>query len=126
MSGEEADHYEKYAADRDNLRRRLKPCTWRQNAGPLWWTFTKTEEQKKKAEEAKAKTIALTQRIVQQYPRSDWAARARAIDVFGAAGCADFREVRWNEPVQVSGHWSQILGAPVFEFLTFAQESLKY
>jgi hypothetical protein len=39
----------------------------------------KTEEQKKKAEEAKAKTIALTQRIVQQYPQSDWAARAQRL-----------------------------------------------
>jgi outer membrane protein assembly factor BamD (BamD/ComL family) len=39
----------------------------------------KTDEQRKKSEEAKAKTIALTQRIVQQYPQSDWAARAQRL-----------------------------------------------
>jgi outer membrane protein assembly factor BamD (BamD/ComL family) len=39
----------------------------------------KTEEQGKKAEESKARAIALTQKIVQQYPQTDWAARAQSL-----------------------------------------------
>jgi outer membrane protein assembly factor BamD (BamD/ComL family) len=39
----------------------------------------KTEEQKKKPEESKAKAIGLAQKAVQQYPQSDWAARAQAL-----------------------------------------------
>lgn len=39
----------------------------------------KTDEERKKAEEAKAKTIALTQKIIQQYPQSDYAARAQRL-----------------------------------------------
>jgi hypothetical protein len=39
----------------------------------------KTEEEKKRSEEAKGKAIALTQRIISQYPQSDWAARAERL-----------------------------------------------
>jgi len=39
----------------------------------------KTEEQKKKPEESKAKAIALAEKAIQQYSQSDWAARAQAL-----------------------------------------------
>jgi len=75
----EADHYEKYAADRPGspvAPEALYQAARRRDA--LVYIY-KTEEEKKKAEEAKGKAIALTQRIISQYPQSDWAARAERL-----------------------------------------------
>jgi outer membrane protein assembly factor BamD (BamD/ComL family) len=75
----EADHYEKYAADRPQSPAAPEALYLAAKRRAALVDIYKTEEQKKKAEEAKAKTIALTQRIVQQYPQSDWAARAQRL-----------------------------------------------
>jgi outer membrane protein assembly factor BamD (BamD/ComL family) len=39
----------------------------------------KTEEQKKKSDESKVKATELAQRVVTQFPQSDWAARAQRL-----------------------------------------------
>ena len=39
----------------------------------------KTEENKKKSEDSRERAIALTQRIVKDYPESDWSPRAQAL-----------------------------------------------
>ena len=75
----EADHYEKYAADRPQSSAAPEALYLAAKRRAALVDIYKTDEQKKKAEEAKAKTIALTQKIVQQYPQSDWAARAQRL-----------------------------------------------
>jgi outer membrane protein assembly factor BamD (BamD/ComL family) len=75
----EADHYEKYAADRPQSPAAPEALFLAAKRQAALVDIYKTEEQKKKAEEAKAKAIALTQRITQQYPQSDWAARAQSL-----------------------------------------------
>jgi outer membrane protein assembly factor BamD (BamD/ComL family) len=39
----------------------------------------KTEDQQKKSDESKAKAIAVAQKVVTQYPQSDWGARAQRL-----------------------------------------------
>jgi hypothetical protein len=75
----EADHYEKYAADRPQSPAAPEALYLAAKRRAALVDIYKTDEQKKKAEEAKTKTIALTQKIVQQYPQSDWAARAQRL-----------------------------------------------
>lgn len=75
----EADHYEKYAADRPQSPAAPEALFLAAKRQAALVDIYKTEEQKKKAEEAKSKAIALTQRITQQYPQSDWAARAQSL-----------------------------------------------
>jgi outer membrane protein assembly factor BamD (BamD/ComL family) len=75
----EADLYEKYANEHSQspaAPQALYLAAFRRAA--LVDIF-KTEEQKKKPEEAKAKAIALAQKALQQYPQSDWSARAQAL-----------------------------------------------
>jgi hypothetical protein len=75
----EADHYEKYAADRPQSPAAPEALYEAAKRRAALVDIYKTEEQKKKAEEAKGKAIALTQKIVAQYPQSDWAARAQRL-----------------------------------------------
>lgn len=75
----EADHYEKYAADRPQSPAAAEALYLAAKRRAATIDMYKTDEERKKAEEAKAKTIALTQRIVQQYPQSDYAARAQRL-----------------------------------------------
>jgi len=75
----EADHYEKYAADRPGSPAAPEALYLAAKRRAALVEIYKTDEQKKKSDEAKAKAIALTQRIVQQYPQSDWAARAQRL-----------------------------------------------
>jgi len=75
----EAEHYEKYAADRPQSPAAPEALYLAAKRQAALVDIYKTEEQKKKAEEAKGKAIGLTQRIVQQYPQSDWAARAQRL-----------------------------------------------
>jgi hypothetical protein len=75
----EADHYEKYAADRPQSPAAPQALYLAATRRAALVDIYKTEEQKKKSEESKAKAIALTQRIVQTYPQSDWAARAQRL-----------------------------------------------
>ena len=75
----EADHYEKYAADRPGSPAAPEALYQAARRRAALVDIYKTEEEKKKAEEAKGKAIALTQRIISQYPQSDWAARAERL-----------------------------------------------
>ena len=74
----EADLYEKYAKEHPTspaAAEALYNAAWRRAA---LIEMYKSDEQTKKSEEAKNATIALTQRVVSQYPQqSDWAARAQ-------------------------------------------------
>jgi outer membrane protein assembly factor BamD (BamD/ComL family) len=75
----EADHYEKYAADRPGSPAAPQALYLAAKRRAALVDIYKTEEQGKKAEESKARAIALTQKIVQQYPQTDWAARAQSL-----------------------------------------------
>jgi outer membrane protein assembly factor BamD (BamD/ComL family) len=75
----ESAHYEKYAADRPGSPAAPEALYQAARRQAALVDIYKTEEQKKKSEEAKGKAIALTQRIVAQYPQSDWAARAQRL-----------------------------------------------
>jgi outer membrane protein assembly factor BamD (BamD/ComL family) len=75
----EADHYEKYANDRPQSPAAAEALYLAAKRRAATIDMYKTEEERKKAEEAKAKTIALTQKIIQQYPQSDYAARAQRL-----------------------------------------------
>jgi hypothetical protein len=39
----------------------------------------KTEEQPKKIDETRSRAIALAQKVISQFPQSDWAARAQRL-----------------------------------------------
>jgi hypothetical protein len=75
----EADHYEKYAADRPGSPAAPEALYLAAKRRAALVDIYKTDEQRKKADEAKARAVALTQKIVQQYPQSDWAARAQRL-----------------------------------------------
>jgi len=75
----EADHYEKYANDRPQSPAAAEALYLAAKRRAATIDMYKTDEERKKAEEAKAKTIALTQKIIQQYPQSDYAARAQRL-----------------------------------------------
>jgi outer membrane protein assembly factor BamD (BamD/ComL family) len=74
----EADLYEKYAKEHPNspaAAQALYDAAWRRAA---LIEMYKSDEQQKKSDEAKNSTIALTQRIISQYPQqTDWATRAQ-------------------------------------------------
>jgi outer membrane protein assembly factor BamD (BamD/ComL family) len=75
----EAELYEKYANEHSQspaAPQALYLAAFRRAA---LVDIYKTEEQKKKPEEAKGKAIALAQKALQQYPQSDWSARAQAL-----------------------------------------------
>jgi len=75
----EAELYEKYASERPQSPANSEALY---GAAVRWAALIeifKTEEQPKKSEEAKAKAIALTQRISGQNSQSDWSARAQAL-----------------------------------------------
>jgi outer membrane protein assembly factor BamD (BamD/ComL family) len=75
----EADIYEKYANDHPQSPAAPQALYFAATRRAALVEIYKTEEQKKKPEEAKAKAIALAQRALQQYSQSDWAARAQAL-----------------------------------------------
>ena len=75
----EADHYEKYATERPASAAAPEALYLAASRRAALIDIYKTEEQKKKSDEARAKALTLTQKIVQQYPQSDWAARAQAL-----------------------------------------------
>ncbi|HMK20833.1 MAG TPA: outer membrane protein assembly factor BamD [Terriglobales bacterium] len=75
----EAEYYEKYANDRPQSPAAAEALYLAAKRRAATIDMYKTAEERKKAEEAKAKTIALTQKIIQQYPQSDYAARAHRL-----------------------------------------------
>ncbi len=74
----EADLYEKYVKEHPNspaAAEALYNAAWRRSALIAMY---KTDEQPKKSDEARNSAIALTQRIIAQYPQqADWVARAQ-------------------------------------------------
>lgn len=75
----EAEIYEKYATERPkspNAPEALYNAAWRYSA--LIEIF-KNEDQAKKGEDAKSKASSAAQRVVTQYPQSDWAPRAQRL-----------------------------------------------
>ena len=75
----EAEIYEKYATERPQspaAPEALYDAAYRWSA---LIEIYKTEEQPKKLEEAKARAIALAQKVVGQYPQSDWSTRAQRL-----------------------------------------------
>jgi outer membrane protein assembly factor BamD (BamD/ComL family) len=75
----EADMYEKYVKEHEQspaAPEALYQAAWRQSA---LIEIYKTEANNKKAEEAKNRAIALAQRILSQYPQSDWSSRAQTL-----------------------------------------------
>jgi outer membrane protein assembly factor BamD (BamD/ComL family) len=75
----EAEHYEKYAAERPQSPAAAEALYLAAFRWAALVDIYKTEEQKKKSDESRAKALGLTQKAVQQYPQSDWAARAQAL-----------------------------------------------
>ncbi len=75
----EADIYEKFAADRapsSVTAEALYDAAYRRAA--LVHIY-KNNEQTKKSAEARGKAVALAQKVVAQFPQSDWAARAQRL-----------------------------------------------
>jgi Bacterial SH3 domain len=75
----EAELYEKYANERPQSPAAAQALYLAASRRAALIDIYKTEEQKKKSDEARAKALALTQKTVQQYPQSDWATRAQAL-----------------------------------------------
>lgn len=75
----EADIYEKYATERPqspSAPEALYQAAWRRSA---LIEIYRTEVNQKKSEESKGRALALAQKIVSQYPQSDWSPRAQKL-----------------------------------------------
>ena len=75
----EADIYEKYVSEHEQspaAAEALYDAAWRRAA---LIDIYKTEANQKKSEEAKGRALALAQKIVTQYPQSDWSLRAQKL-----------------------------------------------
>lgn len=75
----EADMYEKYAKEHEQspaAPEALYNAAWRRSA---LIEIYKTEANQKKSEEAKTRSLELTQKIISQYGQSDWVLRARRL-----------------------------------------------
>jgi hypothetical protein len=75
----EAEMYEKYAKEHEQspaAPEALYDAAWRHSA---LIEIYKTEANQKKSEEAKSRALALAQKIVSQYPQSDWSTRAQML-----------------------------------------------
>jgi len=73
----EADLYEKYANEHSQspaAPEALYDAAWRRSA---LIEIYKTEANQKKSEESKSRALALAQKILSQYPQSDWSLRAQ-------------------------------------------------
>jgi outer membrane protein assembly factor BamD (BamD/ComL family) len=75
----EADYYEKYANERPQSPAAPQALYLAAARRAALIDIYKTEDQKKKSDESRAKAMSLAQKAVQQYPQSDWAARAQAL-----------------------------------------------
>src|SRR5215468_2155602 len=75
----ESDMYEKYANERPQSPAAAQALYLAASRRAALIDIYKTEEQKKKSDEARSKALALTQKVAQQYPQSDWATRAQAL-----------------------------------------------
>jgi len=75
----EAEMYEKYASEHEqspSAPESLYDAAWRRAA---LIEIYKTEANQKKSEESKNRALGLAQKIVSQYPQSDWSSRAQTL-----------------------------------------------
>jgi hypothetical protein len=75
----ESSMYEKYTDEHPRspaAAQSLYQAAWRQ---AVLVDMFKTDENKKKADEARARALAITQRLVKEYPESDWSVRAQTL-----------------------------------------------
>jgi outer membrane protein assembly factor BamD (BamD/ComL family) len=89
----EADTYEKYANDHAQspaAPEALYDAAWRRSA--LIEIF-RTELNQKKAEETKIRALSLAQKIVSQYPQSDWSLRAQRLIFYIQQGIPTYGNV---------------------------------
>jgi len=75
----EADMYEKYANEHPRSPAAAQALYLAATRRAAMVELYKTEENKKKSEDSRERAIALTQRIVKDYPESDWSPRAQAL-----------------------------------------------
>jgi outer membrane protein assembly factor BamD (BamD/ComL family) len=86
----EADLYEKYASEHAQspaAPEALYDAAWRRSA---LIEIYKTEANQKKADESKSRALALGQKIVTQYPQSDWSLRAQKLIFYVQQGVPTF------------------------------------
>jgi hypothetical protein len=86
----EAEMYEKYAKEHEqspSAPEALYQAAWRRSA---LIEIYKTEANQKKADEAKNRSLELTQRIISQYGQSDWALRAQSLMFYIQQGVPTF------------------------------------
>jgi len=89
----EADTYEKYANDHAQspvAPEALYDAAWRRSA--LIEIF-RTELNQKKAEETKTRALSLAQKIVSQFPQSDWSLRAQRLIFYIQQGVPTYGNV---------------------------------
>jgi outer membrane protein assembly factor BamD (BamD/ComL family) len=86
----EADTYDKYAKEHEQspaAPEALYDAAWRQSA---LIEIYRTEGNQKKAEEAKSRALAQAQKIVSQYPQSEWTLRAQTLIFYIQQGVPTF------------------------------------
>jgi len=86
----EADIYEKYASDHPqspSAPEALYNAAWRRSA---LIEIYKTEANQKKSDESKARSIAIAQKIINDYAQSDWALRAQKLIFYLQQGVATY------------------------------------
>jgi len=86
----EAEIYEKYAKEHEQSSaapEALYDAAWRQSA---LIEIYRTEGNQKKAEEAKSRALAQAQKIVSQYPQSEWTLRAQTLIFYIQQGVPTF------------------------------------
>jgi hypothetical protein len=88
----ESDIYEKYVKEHPQspaAAEALYDAAWRQAA---LIDIYKTEANRKKSDQAKSRALDLTQKIVSQYPQSDWGYRAQTLMFYVQQGVPTFGE----------------------------------
>ncbi len=86
----EAEIYEKYAGEHEQsptAPEALYNAAWRRSA---LIEIYKTEANGKKSEESKTRALAIAQKIVTQYPQSDWSLRAQKLIFYIQQGVPTF------------------------------------
>ena len=86
----EADMYEKYVKDHPqspDAAEALYDAAWRRSA---LIDIYRTEANRKKSDESKSRAVDLAQKIVSQYPQSDWALRAQTLIFYIQQGVPTF------------------------------------
>ncbi len=86
----EADMYEKYASEHEqspSAPEALYNAAWRRSA---LIEIYKTEANQKKSDESKTRSLTLAQKIVSQYPQSDWSSRALTLIFYVQQGVPTF------------------------------------